>query len=57
MPEEQKELVAQMTPLGRNALPEDIAGTVMLPAGDDACCDTGAHVPVCGGPDAVRRRS
>jgi 3-oxoacyl-[acyl-carrier protein] reductase len=49
LPEEQKEMVARMTPLGRNALPEDVAGAVLALAGDETGFVTGAYVPVSGG--------
>lgn len=49
LPEEHKEMMAQMTPLRRNALPEDVAGAVVALAGDEAGFITGAYVPVSGG--------
>ncbi len=49
LPEEQKQAMAQMTPLGRNAEPEDIAGVVLAMASDATGFVTGAYVPVSGG--------
>ena len=49
VPEEQKELLARMTPLRRNALPEDVAGAVALLASEEARFLTGAYLPVSGG--------
>lgn len=49
VPEEQKQAMARMTPLGRNALPEDVAGAVLAMACNEAGFVTGAYVPVSGG--------
>ncbi|MGD8441298.1 MAG: SDR family oxidoreductase [Holophagae bacterium] len=49
MPEEQKQAMARMTPLGRNALPEDVAGAVLAMASDVTGFVSGAYVPVSGG--------
>jgi 3-oxoacyl-[acyl-carrier protein] reductase len=49
MPEEQKQAMAKMTPLGRNALPEDVAGVVLAMAADATAFVSGAYVPVSGG--------
>ncbi len=49
MPEEHKQAMARMTPLGRNALPEDVAGVVLAMAVDATAFVTGAYVPVSGG--------
>ncbi len=38
-----------MTPLGRNAQPEDVAGVVLAMASDATGFVTGAYVPVSGG--------
>jgi 3-oxoacyl-[acyl-carrier protein] reductase len=48
-PEEMKQAVARMTPLGRIGAAEDVAGAVLLAASDHARFLTGAYVPVCGG--------
>lgn len=49
VPEEQKQAMARMTPLGRNALPEDVAGAVLAMACDATGFVSGAYVPVSGG--------
>ncbi len=49
LPEEQKQAMARMTPLGRNALPEDVAGVVLAMAADATAFVSGAYVPVSGG--------
>jgi 3-oxoacyl-[acyl-carrier protein] reductase len=49
IPEEQKQMMANLTPLRRNALPEDVAGAVLLMASEEARFLTGAYVPVSGG--------
>jgi 3-oxoacyl-[acyl-carrier protein] reductase len=49
IPEERKQASARQTPLGRNGLPEDIAGAVVMLAGDEARFITGAYLPVSGG--------
>jgi len=38
-----------MTPLKRIALPEDVAGAVLLVASDEARFVSGAYLPVSGG--------
>jgi 3-oxoacyl-[acyl-carrier protein] reductase len=48
-PEELKQAVARMTPLGRIGAADDVAGAVLLAASDHARFLTGAYVPVCGG--------
>ncbi len=48
-PHEQKDLSARMTPLGRNGLPEDVAGAILLLASEEARFITGAYLPVSGG--------
>ncbi len=40
---------AQMTPLRRNGLPEDVAGAVLFLASEEARFITGAYLPVSGG--------
>jgi 3-oxoacyl-[acyl-carrier protein] reductase len=49
VPQEQKDAMAKQTPLGRNALAEDVAGAVLMLVGDDARFVTGAYLPVSGG--------
>jgi 3-oxoacyl-[acyl-carrier protein] reductase len=49
VPEEQKQAMARMTPLGRNGLPEDVAGGVLAMAADATAFVSGAYVPVSGG--------
>ncbi len=48
-PQEQKDLSARMAPLGRNGLPEDVAGAILLLASEEARFITGAYLPVSGG--------
>lgn len=49
LPEKQKQAMAQMTPLGRNALPEDVAGAVLAMALEATGFVSGAYLPVSGG--------
>ncbi len=49
LPEEQKTMIANMTPLQRVALPEDVAGAVLAFASDHSRFLTGCYVPVSGG--------
>lgn len=49
LPEEQKSMIANMTPLQRIALPEDVAGAVLALASDHSRFVTGCYVPVSGG--------
>lgn len=49
IPAAHKEAYARMTPLGRNALPEDVAGAILMLASDASRFVTGAYVPVSGG--------
>jgi 3-oxoacyl-[acyl-carrier protein] reductase len=49
LPQEAKDASARMTPLGRNAQPEDVAGAVLAMAADETAFVTGAYVPVSGG--------
>lgn len=49
IPEEHKEASAMATPMGRNGLPEDIAGAVLMMASDHSGFVTGSYLPVCGG--------
>jgi 3-oxoacyl-[acyl-carrier protein] reductase len=49
LPAAQKEMAARMTPLGRNGLPEDVAGAVLMVASHEARFVTGIYVPVSGG--------
>lgn len=48
-PPEMKQMIARATPLGRNGLPGDIAGAVLMVASQHTGFVTGAYVPVCGG--------
>jgi 3-oxoacyl-[acyl-carrier protein] reductase len=41
--------VAKQTPLGRVAIPEDVAGAVALLASDEARFVTGAYLSTAGG--------
>ena len=47
--QEHKDAVAQMTPLRRNGLPEDVASAILLLASEEARFITGAYLPVNGG--------
>lgn len=49
IPQEQKDAAAQMTPLRRNGLPEDVASAILLLASEEARFITGAYLPVSGG--------
>ena len=49
LPDEQKAMMADMTPLKRVALPEDVAGAVAAMASDHNRFVTGSYVPVSGG--------
>lgn len=49
LPDPQKDMIAKMTPLGRNALPEDVAGAILMVAGEPARFVNGAYIPVSGG--------
>ncbi len=49
LPQEAKDASARVTPLGRNAEPEDIAGVVLAMVADTTGFVTGAYVPVSGG--------
>jgi 3-oxoacyl-[acyl-carrier protein] reductase len=49
LPQEHKDASAQMVPLGRNGLPEDVAGAILLLASEEAKFITGAYLPVSGG--------
>jgi 3-oxoacyl-[acyl-carrier protein] reductase len=49
LPEEQKAMMAEMTPLKRIALPEDVAGVVLAVASDHSRFLTGCYIPVSGG--------
>ena len=48
-PAAMKEASARMTPLGRNGLPEDVAGAVLMVASDAGRFLSGVYVPVSGG--------
>jgi 3-oxoacyl-[acyl-carrier protein] reductase len=48
-PPEAKEAIANMTPLRRNGLPDDVAGAVLFLASDAARFVTGQYIPVSGG--------
>jgi len=49
LPQEHKDASAQMVPLKRNGLPEDVAGAILLLASDEAKFITGVYLPVSGG--------
>ena len=49
MPENIKQMIAEHTPLKKNAQPEDIAGAILMMASDQAQFITGAYIPVSGG--------
>lgn len=49
LPEQQKQFMANLAPLRRIALPEDIAGAILLLASDEARFITGTYLPVNGG--------
>jgi len=49
LPEEQKTMIASMTPLQRVAAPEDVAGAVLAMASEYSRFVTGCYVPVSGG--------
>jgi 3-oxoacyl-[acyl-carrier protein] reductase len=49
LPEEQKAMMAEMTPLKRIALPEDVAGVILAVASDHSRFLTGCYIPVSGG--------
>jgi 3-oxoacyl-[acyl-carrier protein] reductase len=49
IPAAAKEHAARATPLGRNALPEDVAGAILMVASDAGRFLTGTYVPVSGG--------
>lgn len=49
LPQEHKDASAQMVPLKRNGLPEDVAGAILLLASEEARFITGAYLPVSGG--------
>lgn len=49
MPQEWKDSVAQMTPLGRNEQPEDVAGAILMLASESARFITGTYLIVSGG--------
>ncbi|HYG97962.1 MAG TPA: SDR family oxidoreductase [Terriglobales bacterium] len=49
LPPQQKEMMASMTPLRRNALPEDVAGAILMLVREEAGFVTGNYVTVDGG--------
>jgi 3-oxoacyl-[acyl-carrier protein] reductase len=49
LPQQVKDATARQTPLGRNALAEDVAGAILALACDEAAFVSGAYVPVSGG--------
>jgi len=49
LPDDQKAMMADMTPLKRVALPEDVAGAVLAVASDHSRFVTGCYIPVSGG--------
>jgi len=49
LPQPVKDAMARQTPLGRNAVAEDVAGAILALACDEAGFVSGAYVPVSGG--------
>lgn len=49
MPEDQKTLIKNFTPMQRIAIPDDIANTVSFLAKDESSFVTGTYIPVSGG--------
>ncbi len=49
LPQQIKDMEAQMTPLKRNGLPEDVAGAVLVLASSEARFITGTYLPINGG--------
>lgn len=49
MPENFKQMIAEHTPLKRNAQPKDIAGAILMMASEQTKFITGAYIPVSGG--------
>jgi 3-oxoacyl-[acyl-carrier protein] reductase len=49
LPQQVKDAMARQTPLGRNALAEDVAGAILALVCDEAGFVSGAYVPVSGG--------
>jgi NAD(P)-dependent dehydrogenase (short-subunit alcohol dehydrogenase family) len=47
--QKEKDTSAQMTPLKRIGLPEDVAGAVLFPASEEARFISGTYLPVSGG--------
>ena len=53
LPQPVKDAMARQTPLGRNAIAEDVAGAILALACDEAGFVSGAYVPVSGGSQMV----
>jgi 3-oxoacyl-[acyl-carrier protein] reductase len=53
LPEEAKKASANHTPMGRNALPEDIAGAILMMSSDFSKFVTGTYLPVSGGTQMI----
>lgn len=51
LPDEQKQRVAKMTPMGHVGQPEELAGAILMMACDETRFVTGAYLPVNGGMD------
>jgi 3-oxoacyl-[acyl-carrier protein] reductase len=49
LPQQVKDAMARQTPLGRNAVAEDVAGAILALASDEASFVSGAYIPVSGG--------
>ena len=49
MSEDQRQMIARMTPMQRIGQPEDVAGAVLCLVSDHMKFVTGAYIPVCGG--------
>lgn len=53
LPQEAKDMAGAHTPLRRNAQPEDIAGAILMMAGDHTKFISGAYIPVSGGSQMI----
>ena len=53
LPKEAKKASANHTPMGRNALPDDIAGAILMMSSDFTKFVTGTYLPVSGGTQMI----